>query len=99
MIVFAGAKEDGDAVDVEGGTEAACDGFEERSDLGKVSSFIGELGEKLLGGVGLAEEVLVDPMLETLGEQKAEGEEDCDDAQDSENVAALMVRMLEKIVE
>src|ERR1700735_616567 len=99
MIVFAGAKEDCDAVDVERGTETARDGFEEGGDLGKVSGFVGELGEKLLGGVGFAEEALVDPLLETLGEEKAEGEEDCDDAEDSDDVAALMVRMAEEIIE
>src|SRR5271170_4935945 len=99
MIVVAGTEEDGDAVDVERGAETARDGFEEGCDFGEVSGFVGEFGEKLLGGVGLAEEALVDPLLKTLGEDKAEGDEDCDAAEDADQVAALMVRVPEEIVE
>ena len=68
-------------------TEATSDGFEERGYFGEVAGFVGEFGEELLGGVGLAEEALVDLLLQAFGEDKAEGEEDCNDAEDSNDVA------------
>ena len=61
---------------MEGVADAVGDGVEERLDFGEVAGFVGELGEELLGGVGLAEEALVDSVLEALGEDEAEGEEE-----------------------
>ena len=54
-VGVAGAEEDGDAVDVEGGADALGDGVEEWSDFGEGAGFVGDLGEELFGGVGLAE--------------------------------------------
>ncbi len=75
-VGVAGAEEDGDALDVEGRADAVGDGGEEWVDLGEGAGFVGELGEELLGGVGLAEETLVDFLLEAFGEDEAEGEEE-----------------------
>ena len=94
----AGTEEDGYAINVEGIAETLCDGFDERSDLGKVAGLVGEFGEELLGGVGFAEEALVDLLLETLGESEAEDEEDDEDAEDADDVdVALMARVSHEV--
>ena len=77
---IAAAEKDGDAIDMEGFAEAFGDGADEWSDFGEVAGLVRELGEKLLGGVGLAEEALIDLLLETRGEPESEDEEDDDDA-------------------
>ena len=94
----AGAEEDGDAVDVHGGADAVGDGVDEGSDFGEVAGFVGELGEELLGGVGVAEEALIDFLLEPFGEDEAEGEEEAEDAEDADEIdVALMARVAEVV--
>ena len=95
MIVFTGAKEDGDAIDVKGGAETMCDGFEQWGDFGEVSSFVGELGEKLLGRVGLTKEALVNLLLKAFREDKAEDKEPAEEAEDAKQIyRALMTGSL-----
>jgi len=96
----AGTEEDGYAINVEGIAETLCDGFDERSDLGKVAGLVGEFGEELLGGVGFAEEALIDRLLEAFGEPESEGKEDGEDAEDANNIdVALMAGVREEILE
>ena len=85
------AKEDSDAIDVEGFAQAVSDGVDEGRDFGKVAGFVGELGEELLGGVGLAEEALVNLLLEAPGDDEAEGKEQGDDNQDVDDVGLAIL--------
>ncbi len=85
---------------MKGFAETPGDGVDEGSDLSEIAGLVGEFGEELFSGVGLAEETLINPLLETFGESESECEEDGEDGEDADYVdVSLVARMLEEIFE